>query len=584
MPISIRYKNDPSQECVIRPAPLVSVSEQALKNELGAFGKTYSITLNGYIIVDLGFPLARDSRDNSFFNYWNNVPAVGNCGPYLAFNNTQSHLFSESSEIDNRPERQYVPYESALDAMFFKQKVLRELFNRDGQRLEIIPINMDEATVVCYPRFVSISFEDGIYTDYCKYTINLEADVLLNKDEEIDLDGSLVDNTDNYFTTSLTEEEMFALKGRFIQSYSDDWSLDSNSDYVDSNSARSYTITRTISATGKDHYGPTDLNTDGIKNPNKIPAWQQARDFVQFRLNNGPVESGYPNFRGVIGSGLLNLVNSYRGFNRVVNEKVNPTDGSYSVTETWLLSSGIAYESYNSSVNVSIDNPFVSVSMTGKVKGLNAVPVSGTVFGGNLPSSGNVYQNALDKYYQISNSGKFGVGSDIFKRADSLIGPQLNAQPKSIAVSYNEIIGEIDYSVEFDNRPVNILSGVLSEDISISDTYPGDVFATITIPGRTRGPILQPIGTRTEYKRDLSINFNVDYTDIPYGSGRTSLLLQKPSIVEPIRTQLINLIREFSPEKETGIVKYYISAPVENWTPKNGAYSLQLSWTYEINR
>lgn len=585
MPISVRYKNDPLQECIVRPTPLVSISEQVLKNELGSFGKTYSITLNGYIIVDQGFPLAKDSRNNTLFPYWDGSPATGNCGPYLSFNNSQSHVFSESPEIDNRPDKQRVPYECALDAMFFKQKVLRELFSRDGQRLEIIPINMDEATVICYPKFVSISFEDGIYTDYCKYSINLECDVLLDKDEKIDIDGSLIDASGNYFGTSLTEQEMLALNGRFIQSYSDDWSLDSNSDYVDTNSNRSYTITRTISATGKDHYGPTDLNPDGTKNVDKILAWQHARDFVQLRLGQNPVESGYPNFRGIIGSGLLNLVNTYQGFNRVVSEKINPTDGSYSVTETWLLSSGIAYESYTSSVNVSLDNPFVSVSIAGKVKGLNSIPVSGTVFGGNFSTTNNVYQNALNKYYQISNSGKFGTVSEVFKRADNLVGPKLNAQPKSIAISYNEILGEIDYNVDYDNRPVNILSGVLTEDINISDTYPGDVFAVINIPGRIKGPILQPMGSRTEYKRDISINFNVDYTDIPYGSGRTSLMLQKPSVVEPIKTQLINLIKELSPAKEYGIRKYYINnAPSENWNPKNGSYSLQLSWTYELDR
>ena len=148
----------------------------------------------------------------------------------------------------------------------------------------------------------------------------------------------------------------------------------------------------------------------------------------------------------------------------------------------------------------------------------------------------------------------------------------------------NEYAGEISYALDFDNRPTNILSGVLTENISVTDTYPGDVFATIPILGRKTGPILQALGSRTEYRRDLSLDLLMDYTDLPYGSGRSSLLLQKPSLVEPTRTQLIRLVREMSPEKEPGIRKWFVSAPVENWVPKEGRYTLSLSWTYELDR
>ena len=89
---------------------------------------------------------------------------------------------------------------------------------------------------------------------------------------------------------------------------------------------------------------------------------------------------------------------------------------------------------------------------------------------------------------------------------------------------------------------------------------------------------------RTEYKRDLSIELIIDYTDIPYDSGRNSLLLMKPSTNEPTRTQLRTLIKELSPEKEPGIRKYFISPPSESWTPKEGRYSFNLSWIYELDK
>ena len=102
--------------------------------------------------------------------------------------------------------------------------------------------------------------------------------------------------------------------------------------------------------------------------------------------------------------------------------------------------------------------------------------------------------------------------------------------------------------------------------------------------GRKTGPVLQYIGGRTEYTRDLAINLIMDYTKIPYGSGRNPLLLKKPSVIEPTATQIGNLIKELSPQGEPGIRKYFISPPSESWEPKTGSYSFNLTWTYELDK
>ena len=83
---------------------------------------------------------------------------------------------------------------------------------------------------------------------------------------------------------------------------------------------------------------------------------------------------------------------------------------------------------------------------------------------------------------------------------------------------------------------------------------------------------------RTEYKRDLNMELVMDYTDIPYGSGRTSLILTKPSLVEPTATQIRQVIESVSPQNEPGIRKYFIAPPSESWTPKEGRYSFNISW------
>ena len=76
----------------------------------------------------------------------------------------------------------------------------------------------------------------------------------------------------------------------------------------------------------------------------------------------------------------------------------------------------------------------------------------------------------------------------------------------------------------------------------------------------------------------------MDYTKIPYGDQRSSLLMKKPSLVEPTASQIAELLGELSPQGEPGVRKYFISPPSESWNPKDGTYSFNVSWTYELDR
>lgn len=578
MPISIRYQNDPNQECVIRPAPLVSIAQNINNNKMGRLGASYNITLTGTLLVSEGFPLARDTRTDTLFDYVigsTSEPAVADAGPYKSFYTGQSHNF-QTDMFDNKPKTQLIPYEAAVDAMFFKQKVLRALFARDGQRMEISPIHTDEPAVICFPRLIDINFDEGIYVDKCNYTIQLQADILYDNDLMVDADGN----------PSLKENQTFGEiindGSRFVESFSDTWSLEVDDNLQETPElARSYRISRNISAVGKDVYGPTDLSVDGNISDNKIPAWRHARDFVLSKRGNP--EDSYPNMMGTIGSGLINLVDTYRGYNHVVTENISEDAGSYSVSENWLIASGSAYETYNMSISRSIDNPFVNVSINGEVTGLSTYSPSGVIFGGTDASGKTAYQNALERFYDVSSSGQFKISSNIFKRANNAVAVELNSQPKNISLGVNESAGTITYNIDYDNRPMNVVSGVLTENISINDSYPGDVFATIPIPGRETGPILQAIGGRTEYRRDLSLDLILDYSQLPYSASRNPLMLKKPTLVEPMRGQILYLINQVSPHREPGIRKWFVGPPSEGWTPKEGRYTLSVSWTYELN-
>jgi hypothetical protein len=574
MPVLI-YHNNSSDGVKITPAPLVSVSTQILKNGAGEpFGVTYAITLTGTILDDKGSPHALDGNNVKYLAIPGNT--FDTAGPYDAF--------SKASE----PTQQQIPAGQSLTAILSKQKSLRALFARDGQRITITDWGGSQSAFSCYPRVLSVDFQEGIYVQRADYTITLEADTLLigegdSVTSKVENEGSLI-ASDGTAREGKTEADLLvSLSGAFITDFSEDWSIEADEAQGESvGLPRSYRISHNINATGKTHFGP-----DGKKK-----AWEQAKRFVQYRLTNDP-SGNYPNIMGQIGSGTLNLIDSYRGFNHVRSENLSESAGSYSVSENWLIASGNAYENFNLSISSSTDNPFVNVSIDGNIKGLSEYSPSG--FGGNDPNvidggrdpdtpPSGAYANALGKYHEISNSGQFGLTSNVYKRANNSVAVQLNSQPKSVSLGANEYNGEVTYNLQFDNRPTNIISGVLSETISVTDTYPGDIFAVIPVIGRATGPVLQYVGSRTEYKRDISINLVMDYTSIAYGTHRDPLLLKKPSVVEPTATQIADLIKELSPAGEPGIRKYFVSPPGETWNPKEGSYSFNLSWTYEMDK
>ena len=610
MPIRIRYKNQSSQECTIRPTPLISIDTNLLKNGAGdTYGITYSITLTGTLLPDEGTPYALssipdanktiDGQINSPYKFFDHgsSPVPSFVGPYKSFDNNTSH-----TGASNRPTRQRVPALEEATAILSKQRSLRALFAQDGQRIEITDINEDIPSVIVYPRVTNISFSEGTYVTRSDYTINLEADVLLHRDpdgEKVDLESSKIPIGNgkedfNFDAINTTEQQLIAsLSGAFIANFTEGWNIEldeSQSEVkIDANGddvgiiPRAYRISHNLSATGKTHYH------ENAGEVIKTPAWENAQKFVTNRLKTSATD-GYPNILGKVGSGTLSLIESYGGFNLIRTENVDETAGSFSVTENWVLASGNAFERYNISTSTSTSDPFISVSIDGSIKGLTNISPSGSFYGGTggeVEQAGieeKPYDNAVTKYNQITNSGFFGVSSNVYKRANNSVAVQLNSQPTSVTVGTDKFTGELTYSLAFNNRPTNIVSGVISENITVNDTYPGDVFAVIPVLGRETGPILQYIGGRTEYKRDVAVNLVMDYTKIPYGTGRNPLMLMKPSVVEPTASQLADLLKAFSPQFEPGVRKCFVTAPSESWSPKEGTYSFNVSWTYELDK
>jgi hypothetical protein len=166
----------------------------------------------------------------------------------------------------------------------------------------------------------------------------------------------------------------------------------------------------------------------------------------------------------------------------------------------------------------------------------------------------------------------------------------LNPNPTSTTEGHDPRKGTISYSVEYTNK-LNLISGVLSENISINDTGPTDVFGESFIIGRRLGPILQSLNAKTSARKDVSI----DVTVVPPSSAAT-LTMKAPGcplyIGGSIYTAIDSLIIALSPfgaQTSTyfGNVRgvqpgqVFVSQDNQTWNPSDGRYSRSVSWVYQ---
>ena len=66
------------------------------------------------------------------------------------------------------------------------------------------------------------------------------------------------------------------------------------------------------------------------------------------------------------------------------------------------------------STSTSNSDPFVTVQIDGNIKGLSQMAPSGYGISREDTVNSGAYTNALNKYNQISNSGKFGLACDVY--------------------------------------------------------------------------------------------------------------------------------------------------------------------------
>lgn len=500
------------------PSPLVTFNKTYKR--LGDTKKVkpiYNITINGKILNFKGSPIADDGDANAIV-----FQTGGGVFDYPA----------DATSWDNN---------DGKSMLFVKQQAIRELFSSDYRKLQWVMWNGSQPCW-CYPRVISIEFPEGLWYRICDFRITLEAESLF---------GPTVDASPT--------EDIFTVDSGNIGGSGE--GFDFVSQYSLEDASESYSIEMDTELYGVFKCSHT-LNAKGYRSLNSVgtviaEGWENARTWVNSRTGFNPL---------YLQSGSFGITGGFNNYNHYRTQNTDIFNGSYSITENWLLASGNFYEEYSCEIKDSITEPYRIVGVQGSVNGLSDFRVGIDHWSA---ASGLVkYNNASGAWANISGG--------LYLRAQQCIGIPLNPIPVSKIVTHSFNKGVIGYNWEYNNRPLNFVSGAISETLTVTDSNPSGIVNVIgvhTVLNRALGPVLQNIGTTPETKRMVS--YEAVFPAPTYGSGTTiaELMAAKP------REQVNQLLSGLTPSNY--IPGYlFITQDEETYNPLQPRYSRQYSWTY----
>ena len=446
---------------------------------------------------------------------------------------------------------------------------LRNIFDTDGKRLLV----MCDANVIMdlCPRVKSITFQEGNnqWVESIPYTVELEYD----RDEA----GGTPDS------------------GAYVESVSDEWSLEFVQDHkyfawdlsgvanqepgqdyaaVDTNNSFEARVTRTLNVVGKQSWvcvGGVQGPTDGVDNAMSYILGTGAA--IEPDDYNTASNFGREYGHGVIG--ITNLtVSQYNIYDHFRTHTINESNGSVNLVESWFIvgeNSGLAEKAFTEDFDVSV--------IRSVTEGRTRMTIQGTIQGleertyATLNSPNPVARAA----YDAASSAWSTIQNRVFPRAQLIfqnegLPTRLNPEPASKTVGHGPSKGIITYNYEFDDRPCSFISGSLTEQITVTDNNPADVFAKIAVLGRAAGPVLQSISTFTESTREVTVEAVMRP---PTGCDSLDTLNQNhPS------GQVENLLCMYETQLTGPFTQVFKNSDVETWSPLTGRYSRSVLWTY----
>ena len=362
---------------------------------------------------------------------------------------------------------------------------------------------------------------DGdLYVNTASYTISLEM---------VNFTGQIY-NTQPSGVSSISEEWDIQflddrVGGQFTPLYGAALSLDP-----------AYQVTHNVTVTSPFQCGTGNSSISG---------WVQASNYIVSNLLTTQPESGISNIFLPVG------MKPYNHF-RVLNKNVH--EGTVTLNETWVLAKTGAIEEFEVNVEESLDTSLIDVSVQGTIQGLAVV---------SYPSATGVpkIHNALDYWRSISGS--------IYSRAQSIYtgSMPLNTVPISKTLGYNTVGGTVTYNYSYNTRPTNCVPSAKSEVINITENNPNDIFSSLTILGRAKGPLFQSIGTFGPRTRELSIEAilpavtGCSYSDWAIPTGYNALISGYEAGLSGAYSQV------------------FVNNESKTWSPKDGRFTYSKSWT-----
>jgi hypothetical protein len=493
-----KQSESPGASHRIAPAPSISIAPELYYSNDNVIGYTYTITLNGYA------------------------------------NSLRKELNSGSTN-------------SGVDKTIDHMGDIREIFNTNGGNL-YIKQGSSNLIVAKGATIKNINFNpsDNRWVNYAPFSIEIEFN-------EIDFTGcsnnAAIPCNGSIFTDGVLSDKLVDIKKYKIKEFNDKWTITiDNTIYEQFNGLQNgvFKVSYTLSATGKNYY----------VNDKLIPAWQQAKLFVQDRLYD-QVNSMFGKILTIDNSDACSasrtatqihdkeegspLIENFTAqkdgagpthniYNEIVSCDTSESNGSFGITYSAIIkkfmpelsvTANSVLHSYTKNETIVDQNVSQNATITvqGTIQGLvrgGFIYFSGNNF--NLPQTGQFiigndgsetkYSNALSFYNkQIS-----GDSVDLYDFHKNLL--NINAQtllvnnnasikPSSFSVDHNYGQGTINYNVSY-NTSLCLSLYFGFTNMSVVHNEPVDIVQEFIIPGRADGPIIQKLNMKTS--RTISVN------------------------------------------------------------------------------
>ncbi len=254
-----------------------------------------------------------------------------------------------------------------------------------------------------------------------------------------------------------------------VESYGEDW------DYNEEEN-NTLSVTHTIEAKG------LNTNPNGINN-----SLTNAQNFVSSKT----VEAvgGFPD---ELPCEVFKFYTNKSYIKQLTQESSNKSDGTFSLTENFLLGSGIEITHiHRNSFDFSTDqNKITTVNVTGEIRG-----------GGNSPSDKAL--NSISAWNTVKST-LYPSASGVYYTTMGFV-KILSKEPVSESVTRDENSGVITYTRTYSDKINDInATNIIDASYSISKTNPTPVVASVPIPGKPDGPVWQRLNTVTEGQYTLS--------------------------------------------------------------------------------